>query len=65
LSPATSALSPPLLPVLEGEEVQQAALGLLSQLGPVAGGEQPLRLGVALPPRGRMPASTVEGNRQM
>ena len=52
-------------PVLDGEEVQQAALGLASQLGPVAGGEQPLRLGVGLPPRGGMPASAVESNRQV
>ena len=52
-------------PVLDGEEVQQAALGLLSQLGPVAGGEQPLRLRVGLAPRGGMPASAVEGNRQV
>ena len=52
-------------PVLDGEEVQQAALGLLSQPGPVAGGEQPLRLGVGLPPRGGMPAGAVEGDRQV
>ena len=52
-------------PVLDGEEVQQSAFGLLGQLAPVAGGEQPLRLGVGFPPRGGMPASTVEGNRQM
>ena len=52
-------------PVLDGEEVQQAALGLLSQLGPVAGGEQPLRLRVGLAPRGGMPASAVKSNRQV
>ena len=52
-------------PVLDGEEVQQAALGLLSQLGPVASGEQPLRLGVGLPPRRGMPARAIEGNRQV
>jgi hypothetical protein len=52
-------------PVLDGEEVQQAALGLLSQLGPVTGGEQSIRLGVGLAPRGGMPASAVESNRQV
>ena len=52
-------------PVLDGEEVQQAALGLLSQAGPVAGGEQPLRLRVGLAPRGGMPACAVEGDRQV
>ena len=51
--------------VLDGEEVQQPALGLLSQLGPVAGGEQSLRLRVGLAPRAGMPASAVEGNRQV
>ena len=52
-------------PVLDGEEVQQAALGLLSQPGPVAGGEQPLRLRGGFAPRGGMPASAVEGDRQV
>jgi hypothetical protein len=51
--------------VLDGEEVKQATFGLLSQLGPVAGGEQPLRLRVRLAPRGGMPAGAVEGDRQV
>jgi hypothetical protein len=51
--------------VLDGEEVEQAAFGLLGQLGPVAGGEQPLRLRVRLAPRGGMPARAVEGDRQV
>ena len=51
--------------VLDGEEVEQAALGLLSQLGPVAGGEQPLRSRVGFAPRGGMPASAVEGDGQV
>ena len=51
--------------VLNGEEVQQAAFGVAGQLGPVTGGEQPLRLGIRLAPRGGMPASAVESDREM
>jgi hypothetical protein len=51
--------------VLDGEEVKQAAFGLLGQLGPVAGGEQPPWLRVRLAPRGGMPAGAVEGGRQV
>jgi len=52
-------------PVFDGDEVEQAALGLLYQVRPVPGREQIGRAGTWLAPRGRMPAGAVERKRQM
>ena len=46
--------------VLDGDEVEQAALGLGDQVGPVAGGEQLGGPGVRLAPGGRVPAGAVQ-----
>ena len=51
--------------VLDGDEVEQAALGLGDEVGPVPGGEQLGRAGPRLAPRGGMPARAVEGDRQV
>ena len=47
-------------PVLDGHEVEQAALGLGDDVGPVGGGEQLGRARPGLAPRGGMPSSAVE-----
>jgi hypothetical protein len=51
--------------VLEGDEVEQAALGLGDQVGPVRGGEQVAGPGHRLPPGGGVPAGAVEGDGEM
>jgi len=40
-------------PVFDGDEVEQAALGLPRQVDPVGRGEEAVRPGVRLPPGGR------------
>ena len=52
-------------PVLDGDEVEQAALGLLGQAGPVRRGEEPVGLGVRLSPGGRVPAGAVQRDGQV
>ena len=51
--------------VLDGDEVEQAALGLGDDVGPVAAGEQLGRAGPRLAPRGGMPAGAVERDGQV
>ncbi len=46
--------------VLDRHEVQQTALGLVRQVGPVPGGEQVVGPSVGLPPCGGMPARAIE-----
>ena len=48
--------------VLDGDEVEQAALGLGDQVGPVAGGEQFAGAGAGLAPGGGVPAGAVQGD---
>ena len=48
--------------VLDGDEVEQAALGLGDQVGPVGGGEQVPGAGDRLTPGGRVPAGAFEGD---
>lgn len=48
--------------VLDGDEVEQAALGLGDQVGPVGGGEQVPGAGDLLTPGGGVPAGAVEGD---
>lgn len=48
--------------VLDGHEVEQPALRLGDQVGPVAGGEQLTRPGDGFAPGGRVPAGAVEGD---
>src|SRR5262249_53421010 len=52
-------------PVLDGDEVQQAALGLLGQADPVARREQPVRLRVRFSPGGGVPAGAVQRDGQV
>ena len=52
-------------PVLDRDEVEQAAFRLLDEVHPVGGGEKPLRLRVRFPPGGRVPARVVERDREM
>jgi hypothetical protein len=51
--------------VLDGDEVEQAALGLLDESHPVPGREQLSRAGARLAPGGRMPASALERDGQV
>ena len=51
--------------VLDGDEVEQPALGLGDQVGPVAGREQVGRAGVGLAPGGGVPAGAVQGDGQV
>ncbi len=51
--------------VLEGDEVEQAALRLGDQIGPVVGVEQLAGPGAFLAPGGRMPAGAVERDGEM
>jgi hypothetical protein len=48
--------------VLDRHEVEQPALGLLDEVGPVAGGEQLTGPRHLLAPGGRVPACAVKGN---
>jgi hypothetical protein len=48
--------------VLDGDEVEQTALGLVDQVGPVRGGEQVPGAGHRLAPGGGMPAGAVQGD---
>jgi len=52
-------------PVLDRDEVEQAALGLLHQAGPVTRREQLAWPCLRLAPRGRMPATAVESHGQV
>jgi hypothetical protein len=49
-------------PVLEGDEVEQAALGLGDQVGPVSGSEHVPGAGDLLAPGGGVPAGAVESH---
>jgi hypothetical protein len=51
--------------VLEGDQVEQAGLGLADQVGPVPGGEQLRRAGVRLAPGSGVPAGAVQGDGQV
>ena len=51
--------------VLDGDEVEQAPLGLRDDVGPVAAGEQLGRAGAGLAPGGGMPAGPVERDGQV
>ncbi|MGX1273647.1 hypothetical protein RKD18_006841 [Streptomyces phaeoluteigriseus] len=48
--------------VLDGDEVEQSALGLGHLVGPVGGGEQLAGAGDRLAPGGGVPAGAVEGD---
>jgi hypothetical protein len=50
--------------IFDGDEVEQAPLGLGDDVRPVTGGEQFPRTSPWLAPRGRVPARAVERDRQ-
>ena len=51
--------------VLDGQEVEQAALGHTGQVSPITGGEQVSRSGRWFSPGGGMPTGAIEGHRQV